>query len=54
MSNVVAERQRDERGEDRQVAVGEVDEAHHAERQREPGGEQRVEAAEQDALDDRR
>ena len=39
-------------GEDGEVAVGEVDEAHHPERQREPGGEQGVETAQQDALDD--
>ena len=31
--------------------MGEVDQPHHAEDQRQPGGEQRVEAAEQNALD---
>ena len=41
-----------ERGEDRQVAVSQVDQPHHAEHQREPAGEQRVEPAGQDALDD--
>ena len=36
-----------------QVAVGQVDDPHHAERQREPAGDERVLAAEQQALDDR-
>jgi hypothetical protein len=35
-----------------EVAMGEVDEPHDAEDQAEPGGEERVEPAEQDALDD--
>ena len=47
------QRQRHVRGEDRQVTVGEVDEPHHAEAERQSGGEQRVEAADQDALHDR-
>ena len=47
------EQQEDQVGaEHREVAVGEVDDPHHAEHQREPAREQRVEAAEQDALDD--
>src|SRR6478735_2180719 len=37
----------------RQVAVGQVDDLHHAEHQRQPAGEQRVETADQDPLDDR-
>ena len=40
-----------ERGEHDQVAMGEIDQPHDAEDQRQPGGEQRVEAAEQHALD---
>jgi hypothetical protein len=36
----------------REVAVREVDHLHHAEQQREPAREQRVQAAGQDALDD--
>ena len=34
---------------DGHVAVGEVDDPHHAEAQREPGGEERVEPADEDA-----
>ena len=37
----------EERGQDAEVAVGQVDDAHDAEDEREPGGEERVEAAEQ-------
>jgi hypothetical protein len=48
----VDDRQGDERGHDRQVAVGQVDQPHHPEHQRQPGGEQRVQAAEQQPLDD--
>ncbi len=44
---------RDEGGQDAEVAVGEVDQAHDAEDQRQPGGEERVETAQQDALHDR-
>ena len=44
--------QRDIGGEHDQVAVRDVDEAHHAEDQREPGGEHGVEPADQHALDD--
>ena len=40
------QREGDEGGEDRQVAVGEVDEPHHAEAERQAGGEQRVQPAE--------
>ncbi len=39
-------------GDGREVAVGQVDHLHHAEQEREPAREQRVEAAGQDALDD--
>ena len=39
-------------GEHDQVAMGEVDQAHDAEDEAEARGEQRVEAAEQDALHD--
>jgi hypothetical protein len=42
----------EEGGQDAEVAVREVHQPHHAEDQREPGGEERVEAAEQDALHD--
>ena len=42
-----------ERGQDAEVAVGQVDEAHDAEDERQAGREQRVQPAEQDALDDR-
>ena len=45
------EEQRDEGGQDAEVAVRQVDDAHHPEDQREPDGEQRVESAEQDPLD---
>ena len=38
-------------GEHDQVAMGEIDQPHDAEDQRQPGREQRVEAAEQNALD---
>jgi hypothetical protein len=49
----VLEQQEDEiRAEHREIAVREVDDPHQAEHQREPAGEQPVEAAEQDALDD--
>ena len=37
----------------RDVAVGQVDDPHHAEHQRQPAREQRVQPAEEDALDDR-
>ena len=40
-------------GQHREVAVGEVDDAHDPEEQGQPAGEERVEAAEEDALDDR-
>ena len=43
---------REERGEDAEIAVGEVDDAHDAEDERQPGGEERVEPAEQQALED--
>ena len=48
----VDQHQRQERSEDAQVAVGQVDQAHDAEDQRQAGREQGVEAAEQHALDD--
>ena len=48
-----AGRQRQVGGEHGEIAVGEIDEPHHAERQRQPGGEQRVETAEQNPLHDR-
>ncbi len=50
---VVGERQGDERREDREVTVCEVDEPHRAERERQTGREQRVHAAEQNPLHDR-
>ena len=40
-------------GEHDQVAMGEIDQPHDAEDEAEAGGEQRIEPAEQDALDDR-
>ena len=46
------QRQDQEGGHGDEVAMGEVDQAHDAEDQREAGSEQRIEAAEQDALDD--
>ena len=49
----VLEQEEDEVGtEHGEVAVREVDDPHDAEHQRQPAGEQPVEAAEQDALDD--
>ena len=39
-------------GDHRDVTVGEVDDPHQAEHQREPAGEHAVEAAEHDPLDD--
>ena len=39
-------------GHDAEVAVSQVDQAHDAEDQREAGGEQGVETAQQDSLDD--
>ena len=39
-------------GQHRQAAVGEVDDAHHAEHERQSARDQRVIAAEQDALED--
>ena len=48
-------RDHDERevgGQHREVAVGEVDNPHDAEEQRQPAGKERVEAAEEDPLDD--
>ena len=45
-------RQDQEGREHDQVAMGEVDQPHDAEDQRQPGGEQRIEPAEQDALDE--
>ena len=46
------QRQDQKRGEDDEVAMGQIDQPHDAEDQRQAGGEQRVEAAEQHALDD--
>ena len=43
---------REERGQDAEIAVSQVDDAHHPEDEREPGGEERVEAAEEEALED--
>ncbi len=43
-------RERDEGGQHDQVAMRDVDQPHDAEDQRQPGGEQRIEPAEQDAL----
>ena len=42
----------EERGEDAEIAVSEVHEAHDPEHEREPGREERVEAPQEDALDD--
>ena len=53
-AEVVDHDRRQEGGEHDQVAVREVDQAHHAEDQRQARGEQRVEPPEEDALDDRR
>ena len=36
-----------------QIAMGEIDQPHDAEDQRQAGGEQRIQASEQNALDDR-
>ena len=46
------QRQDDEREQDDHIAVGDVDEAHDAERQRQAEREQRVEPADQHALDE--
>jgi hypothetical protein len=43
---------REERGQDAEVAVGQVDDAHHPEDEREAGGEERVEPAQQEPLQD--
>ena len=48
----VGRHQRDVGGEHDQVAVRDVDQPHHAEDQRQPGGEHGVEPAEQHALHD--
>ena len=45
--------QRQVRGEHGEVAVGEIHDPHHAEHQGKAACEQRVEAAEEDPLDDR-
>ncbi len=45
--------QHHERAQQGQIAVSQVDDPHHAEHQREPAGEEGIEPAEQDALDDR-
>ena len=42
----------EERGQDAEVAVGQVDDAHDPEDERQAGGEERVEPAEQEALQD--
>jgi hypothetical protein len=47
--DAVPERPGQERGQDQEGAVRDVDHVHHAEDQREPGGEQRVGAADQQA-----
>ena len=47
------EGQNEEGGEHDEIAVSQIDQAHDAEDQREPGGEERVEPAEQNALDQR-
>ncbi len=49
---VVGQEQRAVSTEDREIAVREVDEPHHAEDQRKTRGEQRVEPTDEDALDD--
>ncbi len=46
------ERQDREGRQHDEVAMREIDQPHDAEDQRQAGGEQRIEAAEQDALDD--
>ena len=43
--------QREVGGQHREVAVREVDDAHDAEEQRQAAGEERVEAADEDPLD---
>jgi hypothetical protein len=40
-------------GQHDEIAVGEIDQSHDAEDQRKAGGEQRIEASEQSALNDR-
>ena len=48
-----SQREDEERGEHDQVAMREIDQPHDAEDQRQAGGEERVEAAEQDSLEER-
>ena len=48
----MSEREDQEGGEDDEVAMREVDQPHDAEDQRQAGGVERVEPAEQHALDD--
>ncbi len=52
MPSVSTDDQRDIGRQHDQIAMGDVDEPHHAEDQRQPGGEHGVEPAEQDALQD--
>jgi len=51
-AEALGQRPQDEGDENDQVAVGDVDEAHDADRQRQPHGEQRIQPAHQDALHD--
>ena len=46
----VQQEQGDERGEDAEIAVCEIDEAHHAEHEGEPGREQCEQPAQEDPL----
>src|SRR6185437_14896980 len=52
-ADVLEEQVRHVRADERERAVREVDDPHHAEHERQPGGEQCVEPAEQDAVHDR-
>ena len=52
MSEAVGQNEQSVGRQHRQAAVGEIDDAHDAEHEREPAGDQRVIAAEQHALND--
>jgi len=49
----LGDRQTDERGKHDEVAVGDIDEPHHPEDQRQPAGKERVKPAQQHPLHDR-
>jgi hypothetical protein len=51
--SVASDDQKDQAGaQDREIAVGQIDDPHHPEHERKAAGEQRVIAAEQDAVEE--